>query len=297
MRKFFSGFLSLTVVCMALNCSLLLPGIPMGRAFALEADKPFKIAIMQAQKGAAQKFRPLEAYLENRGIDIEFIGTSHYSEAARMFAEGKVDGMFSGSGVAGSMMIKGLAYPVLRPVDKNGQSTYWGVIIAPKGFPAFTGDASYFQDKKIICCALASSGEFFLRAIGERERLNASILIAPSHGAAIAGLDKGAADIAIVKNTVWDTLKNTYPGLQQVGKDDGENPNGTLIVSQTTDPQVVERLTRVLLALHEDTSKAAEEVREKMGLQKYIATSTVDFEHTLSLLKRAGVDQQFNFKF
>ena len=54
--------------------------------------------------------------------------------------------MFSGSGIAGCMIIKDLAYPVVRPVSNGGWSTYWAVVLAPKGSPRFTQDAAYFDN-------------------------------------------------------------------------------------------------------------------------------------------------------
>ena len=69
----------------------------------------FKICLMQEQKGAAAKFRPLLNYLVKKGMKASFVAAKTYPQAARMFAKGKVDGMFSGSGIAGCMIH---AYPI-----------------------------------------------------------------------------------------------------------------------------------------------------------------------------------------
>lgn len=264
---------------------------------AADSTKEFRIIIMQAQKGAAQNFRPLEAYLKTKGLNVSFVGASSYTTAAKMFAGGQADGMFSGSGVAGTMILKEVAYPVVRPVDKAGYSTYWAVILAQAGAPGYSGEKDYFDGKRIIYCALASSGEFFFRSISNSPGQETNGIKAPSHGAAIAGLAKGAADIAIVKNRVWDERKNQYPELVQVGEDNGENPNGTLIAAKTANPELVQQLTRALLSLQDDNSAEAEAVRSEMGIVKYESTSVEDFAHTLMLLKKAGVDSSFDFKF
>ncbi len=267
-----------------------------GEAGAAAEEQVFRIAIMQPQKGSAQIFRPLEDYLEVRGVSIKFIGAANYLAAANMFADGTVDGMFSGSAVAGCLFIKKLAYPVLRPVDANGQSTYRAVIIAPRGAPPYTGEAGYFRGKRVIACALASAGDFFFRSIPGIDSVEATLLTVPSHGAALAGISKGAAELAIVKNLVWDSLQAHHPDLQQVGNDPGVNPNGTLIVSRKADPKMVDRLTAVLLALGSDSSPQATAVRKKMGIQRYIVTSLEDFEHTFGLLNSAGVTESFSFE-
>jgi len=267
-------------------------------AAALPAGaETFRIAIMQAEKGAADHFAPLAQYLDKQGIQVELVPTKSYTDAALMFAEGKADGMFSGSGVAGTMIIKHLAYPVVRPVDRQGISTYWAVVVAPKGSPAFVPDASYFKGKRVVFCALASAGEFFFRSIPGALEAAGEITIAPSHGAAIEAVAKGQADVGIVKNRVWDNLKGRYADLGEVGSDSGQNPNNTLILSKKTDPAVVKRLTGVLLGLQNDPSPEAEAARNGLDIIGYIITSANDFQHTLGLLRRAGVDENFDFHY
>ncbi len=255
-----------------------------------------KIGIMQDKKGAAKKYKPLVPYFKSKGIDITFVGTPNYAAAAKMFSEGKVDAMFSGSGVAGSMIIKDVANPVARPLSKSGTSTYWAVILAPKGSQKYDGSADYFKGKKAIFCSLASSGEFYFRSIGGHETAG-KMMKAASHGAAIDALSRGAADVAVVKNRVWDKMKDKYPDLEVVGNDTGENPNGTLIVSKKMSPSLTEKITSVLTGLMADSSPEGQKVREEMKLMGYIETKEKNFDHTLAMLKKAGVNKSFSFKF
>jgi ABC-type phosphate/phosphonate transport system substrate-binding protein len=257
----------------------------------------FKIAIMQDKVGDAKKFQPLLDYLNSKEVHARFITARNYPVAANMFASGAVDGMFSGSGVAGTFIIKGLATPVVRPLSSAGWSTYWAVVLAPAGSPEFSGEASYFSRKSIIYCSLASSGEFYFRSIKGANAAAAASLKAPSHGSAIDALGKGKADVAIVKNRVWEKVKNKYPGLVKVGEDKGANPNGTLIVSMKSDPAMVANARKALLALTSDTSPLAMAAKKSLNILGYIDTSEKDFSHTISLLKAAGVDESFNFKF
>ena len=251
---------------------------------------------MQEQKGAAAKFRPLLNYLIKKGVKASFVAAKTYPQAAKMFAKGKVDGMFSGSGIAGCMIIKGLAYPVVRPESKEGWSTYWAVVLAPKGSDRFAQNADYFHNKRVIFCGLASSGEFFYRAVKGDKKIEVKTLNAASHGAAVDALDRGTADVAIVKNRVWDSVKGKYKGIDRVGEDPGENPNMALIVSKKADPEVVKRISNILLGLKDDHSPEAEAVKEKLGITGFIKTTEQDFRFTLPLLKKAGVDASFDFK-
>ena len=257
----------------------------------------FRIAIMQDQKGAAEHFKPLEQYLAQHQVAISLVPTQSYTGAANLFAEGNADGMFSGSGVAGTMILKDLAYPVVRPVNLQGASTYWAVIVVPKGGAPFVPDAAYFKGKRVAYCALASSGEFFFRSIPGALQAAKQVIIAPSHGAALERVAKGEADIAIVKNMVWSGIKGRYPGLVEVGSDPEQNPNGTLIISKKTTPDTVKHLTAALLALQSDTSPKALAAKKALKITGYILTSTNDFGHTIGLLQKAGVDKNFDFHF
>jgi ABC-type phosphate/phosphonate transport system substrate-binding protein len=261
------------------------------------ASADFRIIIMQDQQGAAAKYRPLLTYLKGRGIDASFVAARTYPEAAELFSSGKADGMFSGSGIAVCMIIKRLANPLVRPVHVEGWSTYWAVVIGPKGSKRFTQDVGFFDNKKVIFSSLASSGEFYFHSLDGSIQPQVTILKASSHGAALDALARQAADYAIVKNRVWEKTRQNYPDLMRVGEDPGENPDGTLIVSITTDKQVVENLRNALLELKQDQSPRALSAKKELNIEGFIPTTREDFNYTMQLLKKAGVDQNFNFSF
>ncbi|MBY0577344.1 MAG: phosphate/phosphite/phosphonate ABC transporter substrate-binding protein [Gallionellaceae bacterium] len=266
--------------------------------YATQAAAEIKIGIMQAQKGDAQKFKPLVDYLKSKGVDSSLVAASTYSEAAKMFSAGQIDAMFSGSGVAGSMIIKEVAKPVLRPVNAEGISTYWAVVIAAKGAPAFNGDAAYFSGKRVVFTALASSGEIYYHALPDiKKAANVTIMKAASHGAALDTLSRGMADIAIVKNRVWDKESAKFATLVKVGEDKGENPDNTLIVSVKMDGKTADHLAETLMGMNNDTSELANQARSSLGMKSFVRTTAKDFEHNLAMLKRAGVDKNFEFDF
>jgi ABC-type phosphate/phosphonate transport system substrate-binding protein len=255
------------------------------------------LAIMEDMSGAAKKYAPLMGYLKNKGIELTLIEVPAYTVAAQTFSSGKVDAMFSGSGIAGTMMIKGVANPLVRPLTKEGISTYSATIVAPKGSPKFTGSADYFKGKKVIFTSLASAGEFYFYSIPNIASVNAIKLPVPSHGYALEALSHGGGEVAIVKNRVWDKVKDKYSQLEAVGEGKGEYPDNTLIVSVKTNKDTVTKLAQALLALKDDNSPQAQSVRDQMNVQGYIKTTSADFKDTFELLKKAGVDQSFNFTF
>lgn len=256
-----------------------------------------KFIVMQDDKGAAEKFQPLLQYLKKNGVEANLIGAPDYRTAANMFLEKKGDAMFSGSGVGGILIIKDLAYPLVRPVTKEGTSTYRAVIIGPKGSPKFDGTAKFFEGKKVIFSALASSGEVFYYSLQNIKKVNATPIIAGSHGAAIDALSRGAANFAIVKNLVWEKNKDKFPMLEKIGEDVAENPDMTLMISKHADKAKMLKVSELLLNISKDSSAEAEAVKEKMGVKEFIKTTQADFKHTIQLLKKAGADKNFNFKF
>ncbi|MCX7991206.1 MAG: phosphate/phosphite/phosphonate ABC transporter substrate-binding protein [Proteobacteria bacterium] len=263
----------------------------------LSFSADFKILIMQDDKGAAEKYKPLMDYLKTKDINVNLVGTPNYQSAAKMFSAGEADAMFSGSGVAGIMIIKDVAYPVLRPVSKDGISTYHAVILGQKSAQKFDGTAKFFDGKKVIFSALASSGEIFYHSIPGIKNIKANVMIAANHGAAIDALSRGAADYAIVKNLVWEKNKDKYPNIEKIGEDKGENPDMTLIVSKKTKKDLVDKISNILLNIKNDNSPSANEVKNQMNIQGFIKTTQKDFSHTLGLLQKAGVKKDFDFKF
>lgn len=256
---------------------------------------PIKIIITQDQAGDAAKYHPLVEYLKSNGLEADLVSADDYNEAAEMFASGKADAMFSGSGVAGTLIIKKLASPLVRPVSDGGWSTYWAVVVAPKGAPRYYGNPEYFHNKRVVFCGLASSGEFYYRAVTKHALLYAETTKAKTHFAALGLLAMGGADLAIVKNRVWDKAKDSMPMLESVGEDKEQNPNGTLMVSARLAASKVAQLKAILLGLAQDESVAAKDVKTSLGMTSYIETSVADFKHTLELLEKAGVNASFRF--
>lgn len=256
-----------------------------------------RVVTTQDKTGEAKKYRELIDYMSRKGVQMQFEAARNYVSAAEMFSKGGVDAMFSGSGIAGIMIIKGLADPLVRPVSNEGTSTYWAVVIAKKGSPKFTGSGQYFKGKKVILTSLASSGEIYLHSLPGAAKAAAEIMKASSHAAALDALNTGVADVAIIKNRIWDAEKGKYPGLELVGQDKEENPDGTLIVSKKVKRETRDKIASVLIGLKNDQSAEAAAVRKALGIREYIPTDKGDFKHTLELLQRAGVTKSFNFAF
>ena len=271
-------------------------------SFTLAADTlNFVIMSSEDPKKEGPKYAALAEYLKagSPGIgDIQLRVAKDYTEAAKLFQGGEVDGMFSGSFVAGIFIKKEVARPIARPVLTSGATTYKAVIIAKEGTKPFAGIGD-FRGKKVAYTLLASSGEAFVRGLlpaGEKPENAYTPVPAASHLIAINAVQSGAADYAVVKNMVWDPAK--FPGLALVGEDKGENPNNTLIMSNAAAGKHGEDIKRLLLKLEADTGAQAVEVKKLFGIKGFIPTTNADFTHTFEIFEKANINAKtFDFKF
>lgn len=284
----------LSLFCLALTLAT--------SSFALAADTlHFVIMSSEDPKKEGPKYAALASYL-NAGSpaigDIQLRVAKDYPEAARLFQDAEVDGMFSGSFVAGIFIKKEVAKPIARPVLANGATMYKAVIIAREGTKPFAGIGD-IRGKRVAYTLLASSGEAFVRALlpaGEKPENIYTPVPAASHLIAISAVQSGAADYAVVKNMVWDPAK--FPGLALVGEDKGENPNMTLIMSTAAADKHGEEVKHLLLKLESDTGAQAAEVKKLFGIKAFIATTSADFNHTYEIFEKAGINaKSFDFKF
>jgi ABC-type phosphate/phosphonate transport system substrate-binding protein len=263
-------------------------------SIASAADGPFRIALVQSKKDQAKQFAALPAFLADKGTPVELVGTQNFADAIGKFTKGDVDAMFCASGPAGVLLIMDVATPTVRPVAEDGSSGGHVVILAKKGAAPFTGKPEYFTGKKVIYPSLATSGEFWFKALMAGSKIEVTAVQASSHSAAIDALAKDAADFAVAKNWVWESEKSKYADLVQVGEDKGENPENALLVSKKANPAVADKVAQALLALETDSSANAAAVKSGMKITKFIKTTTADFAYTVDVLKKAGITKDFD---
>jgi ABC-type phosphate/phosphonate transport system substrate-binding protein len=283
--------------------ALILMLLVVGAASAALAADTLHFVIMSSEdpKKEGPKYAALAEYLK-QGVPgvgaIELRVAKDYPEAAALFQGGEVDGMFSGSFVAGIFIKKEVARPIVRPVLNNGATTYKAYIIAKEGTKPFSGIGD-FRGKKVAYTLLASSGEAFVRSLlaaGEKPESVYTPVPAASHLIAINAVQSGAADYAVVKNMVWDPAK--FPGLALVGEDKGENPNNTLIMSNAAAARHGEAIKGQLLKLEADAGAQAAEVKKIFGIKAFTPTSAADFAHTFEIFEKAHIDpKSFAFSF
>jgi len=265
------------------------------------AAEVLKMVIMASEdpKTEGPKYAALAEYLKSKipAIeDIKLTVAKDYTAAANMFSSGQVNAMFSGSFVAAICIKKGVAVPVVRPVSRDGISTYKAVIIAPAGTPAVTG-AAQLKGKKIAYSALASSGEIYARALidGEAPSSIYTPIFVKNHEAAIRAVMSGEADLAVVKNLTYKD-GTAFPGTTIVGSDSSENPNNTLIMTPRSYEKYGAAIEKALFELGADRSPAAEKVRDAFKIKAFIKTKAMDYSGTFNLISKAKINaDSFDF--
>ncbi len=145
-----------------------------------------QVGIMPSQHGDAERIGILAEYISANGIKTSLLTPPSYSIAERMFTSGEITAMFSGSAVAGYLILNNIAEPAVRPITNAGYSTYWAVVITKKGSPPFSGTSDYFTGKRVAFTALASAGEVYYRSLpGATEARNVYRLQLTGHTFAV----------------------------------------------------------------------------------------------------------------
>ncbi|OHD18799.1 MAG: hypothetical protein A2086_03235 [Spirochaetes bacterium GWD1_27_9] len=269
---------------------------------AIYSQEILKFVIMASQdpKIEMPKYLALSNFLKNNIKEIETIDlqvANDYKHAVELFKNGKADGIISGSFVAAILIKKGLAFPVARPIDNKGNSTYRALIIAKKGTKKFN-DIEDFRGKKIAYTSLASSGEIFVRSLLKGKPIENfyTPVIVKKHQIALNAVSSGEADFAVVKNLIWEQDK--YQDLIIIGEDFEENPNDTIILTEKIYKKYGDEILTSLLLLEKDNSVLAKDLKEKMGIKGYLKTTIENFSHTYLIIKNAKIiPKDFDFKF
>lgn len=267
------------------------------------AAEPLHILVMAPTTAAQElpKYQALGDYLKSvdpRLGDIKVRVAEDYPDAARFFKAEGVEGMFSGSFVAAVFIAKGYALPVARALRADGGSTYGAAIVAKAGTPPFGGLAD-LQGKRVAACPLATAGEAYLQSLlgpGKKPEEVFTPVPVSSHQAALEAVADGAADYAVVKNTVF--VPETYPGLALVGSEVPGNPDNTFIMTRESHARLGDLISKALLGLEADTSEKAASVKEAFGCTGFLLTTGMDFAPTFSVIRQTGIDlKTFDFAF
>jgi hypothetical protein len=75
----------------------------LGVAPGMIRAEEFRIAVLKGNKDCTREYKTLVEHLGKRGLSVSLVEVPTYGAVTKLFSEGQVDALFSGSGIPGSM--------------------------------------------------------------------------------------------------------------------------------------------------------------------------------------------------
>ena len=283
-------------------CLLLLAGCNKERAGGSkqnqQARQTLTIGLVTEQDVFKQirRYEPLAEYLALRlDMNVRLSVMPGYDEALNTFVENKMDAAFFGS------MTYVLAHSrlgvevIARPVDLDGMSTYYGVLIVRADSKIFSskgmkGKRMAFVAKNTMAGYLHPLGYFKKNDIDYRTYFK-EFYFTGTHEDVIYDILDRKADVGAVKSTVLARLAAEDPKVAKelfIISRTPPVPENSLAVRPDLSASLKEKIRTTLLNMHEDPEgiKALQDFKA----QKFIATRDRDFHSIYIYAHELGID-------
>lgn len=243
-----------------------------------------------------ERYEPLARYLSQKtGMQIALKILPHYGNIIDNFVSGKIDGAFFGSFSYTLAHAKFGVQVIARPEDRDGKSTYHGLIFVRKDsgikfIQHMAGKRFAFVDRATTAGYLLPLAYFKQHRVDYRSYLK-EIYYTGTHEDAIYDVLNKKADIGAAKNTVYERLAETdsrIKGELVILERSPDVPENGLAVRQDLDEAVKRKLTEVLLNMQNDAEGRS--VLETFGARKFIATSDADYQPVYRYEREIGLN-------
>ena len=154
------------------------------------------------------------------------------------------------------------------------------------------------KNKKLVFVSKSTSaGYVFPKAyllqngVSDVEEYFSSVMYSDSHESAAWAVYSREADVAGVKNHIFNELKNNDPNFaaeMMVLAESNDVPSNSFAVSPHVEPEFREKIQELLLNMHLDPR--GRKILTKFGAQKFIITNDAHFQACYEMLKSAGID-------
>ena len=250
-----------------------------------------------------QRFQPLAQYIQkSTGIEVHLTILSRYGNIIQKFRSVGMDGAFFGS-FTGAMAIEKLGViPLVRPVNLDGESTYYGIIFARKDSGIDT--VADMKGKRFAFVERATTAGYLFPMAVLRENnvfdlksFFSETFFSGSHDATVLEIFNRQADIGAAKNTVFYRVLDSRPDIAQTLKvlfTSERVPSNGLCLRADIDPAIREKLKKILLDMDKDPE--GREVLERYGALRFVETSVQDYQPVRDLAERAGISiKDYNY--
>jgi len=243
-----------------------------------------------------ERYKPLGDYIEKKtGNKITFTILSRYGNILDNFHNKKLDGAFWGS-FTGAMAIKKLGIEMLaRPVNNDGNSTYWGYIVVRKdsgikNVQDMKGKSLAFVEQATTAGYIFPMAYFKEHGVSNIKTYFKEYYFAGSHDAALYAVLDIKADVGCVKNSMLDRLAEKDPRIKNelvVLAQSPEVPSNGLGLRKEIAFGVKADIKRVLLEMEGDPE--GKKILEQFGALRFVETKDSDYTPVFEIAKRAGI--------
>ncbi|MBI5099718.1 MAG: phosphate/phosphite/phosphonate ABC transporter substrate-binding protein [Nitrospirae bacterium] len=267
------------------------------------ADKDFPttsfvIALLPEQNVFSQKRRymPLAHYL-SRAIDMN-VKTKLLDSYGAIYSEilnNKVDAAFFGSLSYVVTNAKIRMDPIARPYQKDGTSTYRGMIFARRN-SGITGDITSWKDKRIALVHKSTTAGYifpmwclYKKGVKNFEDYFSQVIFMGSHDAAILAVLNGDVDIGCASDQIFNKFLKENPVRNEkltVLASSAPVPSNTLGIRYDRDDILKKKLRSTLLDM--DKTPEGREALSAMGATHFIETKNSEFEPIHEMLDTLG---------
>lgn len=244
-----------------------------------------------------ERFEPLAHYLSSTtGARVRLQVLARYGNAVEQFSAEKLDGAFFGSFAYVLAHARHGVEPVARPVDGNGRSTYFGVILVRRDGgirdgSGLAGKRFAFVDRATTAGYLLPRHYFKSQGITDYRAFLGEYYFAGTHEDAVWDVLEGRADAAAAKSTVIQRLGYEDPRiiheLDALARSP-DVPENALCLAPWVDPALRRRVRDALLGMESDPR--GREVLQRLGALRFVPTVDADYAAVYRYAEELGID-------
>jgi len=267
-------------------------------------SRTFTIAILPDENVFSQKrrYRPLATYLSERlGMEVKTKVLDSYSAVYSEMLTHKVDAAFFGSlsYLVLSHNIK--LEPMVRPVRKDGTSTYRGVIFALRG-KGISENCDTWRGKRIALVGKSTTSGYLFprwylqnRGVKRFEGYFSKIIYAGSHDAAILAVLRNEADIGCSTDRTYNLFLDGDPFAGRrlvVLATSAPFPSNSLALrTGGLDPAIEVQMKEYLLGL--ENTEEGRNVLASLRISRFTETRADDYEPVREMMETLGLSPEF----
>jgi phosphonate transport system substrate-binding protein len=244
-----------------------------------------------------ERFKPLADYLTKKtGVKVNLTILSRYGNIIDRFVSEKMDGAFFGS-FTGALAIEKLGViPLVRPMNLDGSTQYWGYLFVRKdsgikNVGDMKGKKMAFVEKATTAGYVFPVAYFREHGVKDIDKFFSDYFFTGSHDAAIyAVLDK-KADVGAAKHSIYYRVRMADPRVDKelvILAESAKVPSNGLCVRKGLDKNLQEKLKVALLNIDKDPDGKV--VLQKFGGIKFIETTVADYEPVFDIARKAGIN-------